>query len=151
MALVVFAMGIVLVDDALAAEKVKCRNVWYTTKWEQINVGDEKDHVVGLWEGKGIVSNMEGKTFGEGWLIYGQGITDVNPKTRIADGYNTYTDKDGDKIYMKFDQKGLSGTWTFFKGTGKFKGVQGKGTWSMFYTADPMLFYTNWESEVELP
>jgi hypothetical protein len=30
-----------------------CRTVWYNIKWEQINVGDEKGHVVVVGETKG--------------------------------------------------------------------------------------------------
>ncbi len=152
MALIAFAMGIVLVGDVMAGEKIKCRTVWYTTKWEQINVGDEKDHVVAVWEGKGIVSNMEGKTLMDGFLGYGSGIYDISPKTgAIGSGYNIFTDKDGDKIYNKWDQKGSSGGLTIYKGTGKFEGIQGKGTWSFVPSADPMQGYANWEGEVELP
>lgn len=32
--LIAFAMGILLVGDVVAGEKVKGRNVWYGTKWE---------------------------------------------------------------------------------------------------------------------
>ena len=64
----------------------------------------------------------------------------------------TLTDKDGHKIYMKFDQKPSGPSpWTFFKGTGKFEGVRGKGTYISVLTADPTLWYSNWEGEVELP
>ena len=153
MASIVFAGGIFWVGNTVAGEKFKVRTVWYGTKWDTINVGDEKDHVLGLSESKGIVSNMEGKTFGEGWLAYGTGIVDINPKTgATGEGYDTFTDKDGDKIYMKWAWKPTGpNPWTFYKGTGKFEGVQGKGTWSMIFTADPMLWYCPWEGEVELP
>jgi len=153
MALIVFAVGMLLVCNAVAGEKIKCDTVWYTTKWDTINVGDEKDHVVAVWEGKGIVLNMEGKTFGEGLLAHGSGLYDINPKTgMIGDGYDTYTDKDGDKIYMKFDAKPSGpNEWTFYKGTGKFRGIQGKGTWSWVPSADPTLGYAPWEGEIELP
>ena len=153
MALIVFAMGIFLVGDTLAGEYVKGRIVFYNTKWEPINVGDEKDHIVGIWEGKGINSNMEGKTFGDGYLVYSVGLLDVNPKAEsTANGYTILTDKDGDKIYCKWDQKGSSPQkWTYYKGTGKFEGIRGKGTASWVQSADPTLGYTPWEGEVELP
>jgi hypothetical protein len=146
-------MGIFLVGDAVAGEKIKCRTVWVNTKWVQINVGDEKDHVVAVGESKGIISNMQGKTFGDGWLGW-CGITcDISPKIGVnGNGYMTLTDKDGDKIYMKAVRKPAGpNPWTFFKGTGKFEGIQGKGTFSDNLTADPTLVYTDWEGEVELP
>ncbi len=152
MALIAFAMGILLVGDAVAGEYVKWRDVWYSTKMEQINVGDEKDHVILLWEASGTTCNLEGKTFLDGWLINGAGTFDINPKTgAIGKGYNTYTDKDGDKIYLIFEMKGFGGPCTFLKGTGKFEGIQGKGTWFITYTADPKRIYGDCEMEVELP
>jgi hypothetical protein len=153
MALIVFAMGMVVVGDVVAGEKIKCRTVWYVSKWDTINVGDEKDHVLGLGDSKGIVSNMEGKTFCEGWVGRSMAIDDINPKTGpTGEGYITYTDKDGDIMYIKWAWKAAGpNPWSFYKGTGKFKGIQGKGTWSIVFTADPLLYYTPWEGEVELP
>ncbi len=151
MTLIAFVMGIFLVRDVVAGEKFKCRTVWYTTKAERINFGDEKDHKVGLFESKGIISNMEGKTFGDGWLARNVFIGEASTKPS-RNSYMTLTDKDGDKIYMKAECKPPNPNgWTFFKGTGKFEGVQGKGIYSQVVTADPTLTYVNWEGEVELP
>jgi hypothetical protein len=152
-ALIAFTMGILLVGDVVAGEKFKCRIVWYVTKNEQINVGDETGHVVALREAKGIVSNIQGKTFGEGWVALNTALVDISPKTgATGSGYLTWADKDGDKIYMKWDLKPPGPhPLTFFKGTGKFEGVQGKATFSLLYTRDPMQFYADWEGEVELP
>ena len=102
----------------MAGEYVKAREVMYNTKWEQINVGDEKDHVVAVSESKGINSNMQGKTFLDGFLIYSVGYYDISPKNGLTgNGYATYTDKDGDKIYFKWDLKGLSGHYPFLRST----------------------------------
>ena len=153
MALIVFAMGILLVGDAVAGEKFKCREVSYVTKWEQINVGDEKGHMVVLFEAKGIDSNKEGKTFCEGWLHWKAGLLDINPKTGVTgNGYITLTDKDGHKIYAKWDVKPSGpNEWSYFKGSGKFEGIKGKGTFSLIHTTDPSLYYVDLEGEVELP
>jgi hypothetical protein len=153
MALIVFAVGIFLVGNGVAGEKYKCRTVWVTTKWEQINVGDEKDHVVVVAELKGIVSNMEGKTLGDGWLTWCRFIGDMSPTIGInGNGYGGFTDKDGDKISWKFDRKSSGPIrLTFFNGTGKFIGIQGKGTADWVLTAETTLTYSNWEAELELP
>ena len=137
----------------MAGEKFKCRNVWFGTKWDAINMADEKDHVVGLNEFKGIIFCMEGMTFLDGVLAYGNGIVDINPKTGPSgDGYNIFTDKDGDKIYLKWAWKPTGpNSLTFYKGTGKFEGIQGEGTWSLVSTPDPNLWYCPIEGEVELP
>ena len=150
--LVVFAMSILLVGNVVAGEYAKGRQVMHNTKWEQINVGDEKDHVVGIGEYKGIQTNMEGKPFMDGFLVYVVAYYDISPKTGVtANGYTTNTDKDGDKIYGKWDQKGLSGNWAYYKGTGKYVGIKGNGTWSWVPSADPTMGYSSWEGEVELP
>jgi hypothetical protein len=151
--LIAFAMGIFLGGDAMAGEKFKCRTVWVRIKADRINVDDEKGHFVAVGESKGLISNMEGKTFGEGWVAWNTYIVDVNPKTGMTgNGYMTLTDKDGHKIFMKFE---LSPNpilpWTFFKGTGKFEGIKGKGTSSTVLFTDPDVSLVNWEGEAELP
>jgi len=42
------------------------------------------------------------------------------------------------------------GTWTCIKGTGKFKGIQGAGTWKS-YILGPGQWYTDIEGEYTLP
>jgi hypothetical protein len=151
--LVTLAFGIAIVGNALAGEKFKCRGVKYCTKWEQINVGDEKGHVIVLYEAVGIHSNMEGNPFGEGMLNWEAGVLNISPSTGMTgNGYLTLTDRDGDKIYMNWDVKPAGpNEWAFYKGTGKFEGIQGKGTHSTVNTADPKQWYIDWEGEVELP
>ena len=153
MALIAFAMGMALAGDAVAGEKFKCRVVWHTTKVERIDVDDEKGHLLSVSAYKGIMSNMEGKTFGEGWLASMTSIAEIIPKVGMTSyGYIILTDKDDHKIYVKYDQKpGGPYPLTIYKGTGKFERVQGKGTFSAFFTADPTRFYVNWDVEVELP
>jgi hypothetical protein len=60
MALVSFVLGLAAVGDALAGEKLKTRLVHYSTKWQQIEIGDRNGHIFGLSEGKGICTNMLG-------------------------------------------------------------------------------------------
>jgi hypothetical protein len=154
MALIVFSLSVLLIGNADAGEKFKFRIVWYIVKAERINIGDEKDHFIRIIESKGIVTNMEGKAFGDGWLSWNTGLADVNPPSgATVSGYGAWTDKDGDKIYWKWNLLNASGPnpATFYKGTGKFQGVQGKATYSLVYTADPNQFYADWEGEVELP
>ncbi len=69
MALIAFAMGILLVGDAVAGENVKARTVTHNTKCQQIDVGDEDGHVVVVGEDKGVSTNLEGKWFADGWSI----------------------------------------------------------------------------------
>jgi hypothetical protein len=155
-ALIVFATGIFLMGNAVAGEKFKGRTVIHTTKWQQVDVGDEDGHVLGVWEGREISSNSEGKPFLDGWAGRQVSICDMNTKTGLAtcNGYEELTNKDGDKCYLTYTFKAGSGgsgsVVMFVKGTGKLQGIRGKATSKSYWvTADQV--YVDWEAEVELP
>ncbi len=161
MALITFVMGMLLVGDAAAGEKFKGRTVMYSTKWEQIGVPGEEKHLMALADSKGISSNTEGKAFGEGTVERSVAVLDIDLKaeTGFYHGYQESTDRDGNKIYYRFEGRRLKGklwasVWegkmTILRGTGKYEGIKGEGPFSMYPTA-PMQSYTDWELDVELP
>ena len=156
-ALITLAFGVVLVGDALAGEKFKLRTVKYMTKWEQVNVGDEEGHFVAIGEAKGITTNREGKWFGEGCVLGWTATFDINPKAGsiVGGGYEVVSDRDGDKWWRRWEGKAVKencweGKYTIVNGTGKFEGIRGKGTWSVFEVA-PQQFYSDEEWDIELP
>jgi len=160
-AMITFAFGMSAVGNAGAGQKFKLSTVYYVVKWEQINVGDEEGHLVAAFEAKGISKNMEGKTFGDGWVVRDVDLVDISLKTGLGfgHGYGEVTDRDGDKYYYTWKAKRLRGEiwasyWkgelTIVKGTGKFQGIKGKGTF-FSYPIAPMQFYSDAEWEVELP
>jgi len=160
-ALITLAFGIVGLSNAMAGEKHKLRTVFYATKWEQLNVPGEEKHLIALSEAKGISMNMEGKTFGDGWVFLEVALYDIDIKTELGfgHGYGEVTDRDGDKIYYTWEGKRLRGKiwasyWkgdtTLVKGSGKYEGIKGKSTWSS-YAVTPMQYYNIEEWEVELP
>jgi len=160
-ALIILAFGMTAIGNAVAGEKHKIRTVWYATKWEQLNVPGEKGHIIALSESKGISTNMEGKTFGEGGVCVDVGILDINVKTGLGSmvSYGEVTDRDGNKYYYRSEGKRLRGElWASYwegetvivKGTGKYEGIKGKTTWSL-YPLTEMQSITDEEYEVELP
>jgi hypothetical protein len=159
-ALIAFAMGIVLVGDAVAGEKHKLSTVYHTVKWEQMNVPGEEGHVIAVWDGKGVTRNKDGKPFGEGLIVHTVGYFDWNMKAGIGDGhfYTELTDRDGDKIYtngpgkQKIGEIGpyLQGTDTMTRGIGKYEGIRGGFTYKC-YQLSPDQMYADWDVEVELP
>ena len=157
-ALIAFAMGIFLVGDVVAGERHKIRTVKHNVKWNPINVPDEQGHVIGSYEDKGISTNLEGKAFRGGWLDETQGVWESNPKMDIGSGYGYVvgTDRDGDKIYIRWEGKKdkgdphSRGTGTIIKGTGKWEGIQGRGTF-VSTTVAPGEGYTDSEWDIELP
>jgi len=161
-ALISFAIGVGAIGNAVAGEKFKLRTVKYNVKWEPVNVPDEEGHVIAVYEHKGISTNMEGKTFGDGWVTWETGLVDINLKTGLGSGhgYGVVTDRDGDKYYLAWKGKRVRGgkLWTGYwefestivKGTGKYEGIQGKET-GYTYHPEKGQVYTDSEVEVELP
>jgi len=157
-AIIAFALGVAMVGDALAGEKVKFRIANYRVKVEAVPVGDEEGHVVGVGEDKGIATNLEGKKFLDGWAFRQMWLSDSNRAagTWSSQGYGEFTDPDGDKIYVAWQgkkvQKDLPGEGTvrLIKGTGKWQGIQGTGKWRSYYPATDRS-YTDVEWDVEWP
>ena len=85
MVLIAFAMSIVLVADAVAAEKGKVagRQVFYMTTIQTLKVPDVEGHTINLLEAKGIFSS-------EKWgaaLIYQINTLDFIKGTGTFQGY----------------------------------------------------------------
>ena len=158
--LIVFAMGIVLVGDAVTAErgKVTYRQANYTTTIHTLKVPDVEGHTNTLIEAKGIA-------FYDKW---GSAVTimtislDLIKGAGTFHGYTLTTYPDGSTTIGKFEGKSTAtgatltgmasseGTWTYTKGTGKFQGIQGKGTFKS-YILGPGQFYSDNEGEYTLP
>ncbi len=157
-ALIAFAFAIVGLSNAVAGERVKVWTAKYSTKSHPIEVGDEEGHIVIAYEVAGITKNLEGKSLFDGWAYRETGVVDVNPKTGVGSGhgYGELTDKDGDKVYNTWEGKMIEGfwkggTWNTIKGTGKFVGIKGSGTWHDNVYVAPKQSHVSWEGEVELP
>ena len=160
MALIAFAVSMVLVGDAVAGEKHRLSVVYYTVKFEQMKVPGEEGHIIGLWEAKGITRNKDGKRFGEGLINYVVGYLDMNMKAGIGSGhfYEEYTDRDGNKFYGESEgklKKGEMGPYwegklTITRGIGKYEGIRGEVTFKN-YPAGGGQSYSDWDVEVELP
>ena len=154
MALMVFAMGILLVNCAVAGErgKVADREVFHTNSFQSLKGPDIAGHTLHVMDTKGI-------GFTEKWgacLIYTNSVVDLVKGEWTAQGYNQHTFPDGSTTVHKWDGnnkgKGASaeGTWTYIKGTGKFEGIQGGGTWKSYPMAQDQ-WYTDVEGEYTLP
>jgi hypothetical protein len=160
MVLVIFAMGIFLVGDALAGErgKVANREVSNHTPVHTLKVPDVEGHTIYLMEAKGIV-------FTEKWgacLLYGTYTLDLIKGEGTGQGYTHYTFPDGSTLDFKWEGRikgggrGTTGSasaeapWTYIKGTGKFEGIQGGGTFKS-YTVGPGQVYVDIEGAYTLP
>jgi len=153
---VVFGFGIATIDCAVAGEKqkIKAHGAQFTVKSHQIEVGGDEGHVIVIYENKTIYFN---EITGERSALKNVGFADINPKTgeMFGQGYGVETDKDGDKRITTWEGKPVAkgqwkGTWTYKKGTGKYEGVKGGGTWTSNNLA-PQQSYNEVEGEMETP
>ena len=151
---VLFVFGIAMIDCAVAGEKMKWHGASFTTNWQQIEVGDEEGHVVVVYEAKQIYFD---ELTGERWAGPEANMLDINLKTGqgFVQGYGSVTDKDGDKQFRTHEGKPVGkghwkGTWTCVKGTGKYEGIKGGGTWDS-YSLAPQQSYVEVEGEMEMP
>jgi hypothetical protein len=154
-ALITLAFGVTLIGDALAGEKVKFRDNLVVMKWEQIEVGDREGHTIALYQAKGIISNSEGKPFLDRWAITDSGLMDSDSKANsgTGHGHEVLTDRDGDKIFIKWEVTtgaGIRGTHEIVGGTGKWQGIRGKGTCSADLLS-PVQYYSDAEMDIEFP
>jgi hypothetical protein len=99
---------------------------------------------------------VAGQEYKEGVSI---SLGEISGDTNSYHGYHVATTATGDKTVSKFEGSGKlkdgkpvgeSGTWTFTSGTGKLKGIKGKGTYKGTPNADGTMTYKV-EGEYTLP
>jgi hypothetical protein len=129
----IYFYGIATIDCAVAGEKTKWHGTSINVTWEQIEVGDVEGHVIGISKNKQIYIN---ETTGEKITSVSIGLNDINPKMGQASGhgYGISFFKDGSKTFRSWEGKAVGkghwkGTYKTIKGTGKFEGAKGGGTW----------------------
>ena len=152
-ALISLALSVSARQTAVCEEKGKVvyRNVWYTTDVQSAEVPDVEGHTVHLAKAKGI-------SFNEKWghaLATLSGTGDTTKGVGSYEGYMHYTFPDGSTITEKYKGEtkpsgAVEGTGTYVKGTGKFQGIKGEGTWKVWFLG-PGQFYGDLEVEYTLP
>ena len=152
---VFFISGIVMIDCAVGGEKMKWHGTSFTTDWQQIEVGDEEGHVLAVYKSKQLYINE--KT-GEKTVSTSVNTMDINLKTGQGSvrGCGWSVDKDGDKMMRVHEGKPVGkdhwkGTWSYVKGTGKYDGIKGGGTWDSYSMGQQEQSYLDVEGEVEMP
>jgi hypothetical protein len=158
MMLIGIFLVVVGMNDALAGEKVKVRVVKHDVKSQAIDVPGIEGQVLVSYEDKGISTNMGGKPIWEGWLDTTVGLWESNSKAGVGSGYGyaESTDQDGDKILRRWEGKKAAGdphprgTTTVIKGTGKWEGIKGTGTWVTTPVATTQS-YVDVDFDIELP
>jgi hypothetical protein len=125
-----------------------------------MRIDDGASHMIGI-------SQVENDTCSKPWEIEGlkfpkevdTAFLDVVGSTvRIRRGYAVLTAASGEKVYGLYQgtmtvgeghSENGEGTWSFYGGTGKLKGIRGKGTWKCKTVGEELL--CDGEGEYELP
>ena len=106
---------------------------------QNLQVGDRPNHILRISQGKctwATPAEMEGLKTKE---ALDTATSEINGNTGRDRGYHIGTMDNGDKWYVSYQGKSTmkagalvsaDGTFTFTGGTGKLKGIQGKGTFS---------------------
>jgi len=159
-AMVALFVGVAVVGDALAGEKGKTvsRIAWFASSCPSAKVADVEGHAIILVEAKGII-------FDEKWgaaMADESGICDYIKGAGPNEGYDVYTFSDGSTIVGRWKgsatagsvgllkSAGGEGTWSYVKGTGKFEGIQGGGTYK-YWVLGPGRWYAEREGEYTIP
>ena len=135
------------VTTASAQDKVKVKFTKYVvvTKCEITEVPDTEGHILLQYEGKDISSDGR-------FITYKAAQADYIKGTGPVKGYNKVVDREGGTYFEKFEGmsttqkspegkpiKALKGTYTYTKGTGKYEGIQGGGTFHGMVIGKDML------------
>jgi hypothetical protein len=152
---------VVLALAASAAAQNKFSGTWQCGKVEKdfkIEVGDRPGHAFGIVQGKCAVTKAEiagVQVKEEVWTGFGEasgntvrvrGASFLN----MANGEKAYGRSDGAMTLKDGAPQTEEGKWTFTGGSGKFKGIKGKGTYKCQFAADGT-GACEMEGEYELP
>ena len=139
----ILAVAILVGFTALSqagAETAKGRYVYHFFKVERIEVGDVPGHLIGVADGRGLVSSDTGEVATQLTKL----LFDYTNGSGPFQAYNLITYEDGSTKISKVQGRttaqasGVStfeGTYTFIKGTGRFEGIQGTGSFTGKRTA----------------
>jgi hypothetical protein len=130
----IIAFGVI---TASAQDKVKVKFTKYIviTKYEKTEVGDTEDHFLMQYEAKDVTSDGR-------FITYKTAQADYIKGSGRHKGYNKVVDREGGTYFSKFEGmttvkkspegkpiKIVKGTYIYTKGTGKYEGIQGGGTY----------------------
>lgn len=123
---------------------------------ETIHINDQEGHNLTLEEGEGTHKSIGGNSFLEGAQVTLMGMADHVNGTGMGQGYAkimlgkdvVYLKHEG-KVSTKPPKKGIrnttfEGTFIFYQGAGRFKNIQGTGTYQGRYISRT-IYILEWE------
>jgi len=132
----IFAFG-VMTSVAQETVKLKTKNYTFTIKAEVMKVDDTEGHVI-------VINELKGIDVASGIVSHLKGFVDLVKGNGTVLAYVINTFPDGSKMFIKSQGKMTTipspegkpimtgeGTGSLIKGTGKWEGFQGGGTWKL--------------------
>jgi hypothetical protein len=121
--------------DIMATEE-KVRNVFRYIKAEAVEIGDVPGHVLGVAEARGLAFPDNGEVAAYAVKVTFDYVNGTGPHR----GYATATFEDGAMVAYRFEgtteevgggkTSEFEGKYTYLKGTGRFEGIQGGGSYT---------------------
>lgn len=145
----VFLGAVALASSAFALTKTSGVAQCKADPPATVEIGDAAGHAFAIGKGQCTWSGfaIAGVKYKDAVSVSTSEITGDKSTTS---GYHTATLENGDKTTAHFHGAGTSkdgkmltdgGTWTFVSGTGKYKGIKGKGTYKGTPNADGTVSY----------
>jgi hypothetical protein len=147
--LLVFLFAVALASTAAAQTKISGAAQCKADPATPVAVGDTPGHAFSVSKAQCVWSKLE-----MAGMATTTGVSaaqaEIMGDTTTARGFHTGTMSNGDKWTCSFEGKTATkdgkpvsdaGTWSFTDGTGKLKGIQGKGTFKGTPNADGTMTY----------
>ncbi len=159
----VIILGVFTAMSVAAAERVseKYRIVYHFFKVERIEVGDLPGHVIGVADGRGLISFDTGEVATQLIKLLfdytnGSGPNQSYSVTTFEDGSTSIAKSQGTTTALPSGVSTFKGAYTYIKGTGRFEGIKGTGSFTGKRMAPltpggPADCYMDGEEEYTLP
>lgn len=156
--MVVLLLGTISVAPRKAAGSgqtitFQSQHINVVTRNDTVDVGDEKGHVIALFEAKGLGVRREGPVEPP-YMIEIWGTGDYRRDgSGTGSGYGKFIFKDGSSYYERWTSKAANGrdvgTAVYFNGSGRFKGMKGSSKFDCTSLGDR--FVCDVEGTIEIP
>jgi hypothetical protein len=133
------ALAVCSSADAEESGHWKGRGVLVVTNTSMAKIADSSDHQVSLTKTDGVIFSEGPQSFLPNARYQVVGLNDSSGM--VSGGYKTFTADDGSQVFAKYKNLGgspptFNGEWMFTGGTQKFKGITGKGTFTITWVSD---------------
>lgn len=126
------------------------------TQRQALPIGDAEGHVLMLMEATGTDVNTSGTAYLDGFSFSIREIDDLRQGNGPHQGYVTFTNGADQQVVRiegmittTLNEEGepsttMKGEWVIIKGSGRYEGIKGDGTYAGYFTAEDK-YHVDWE------